>query len=66
MIQTQQQENNLQLLPVRLAHIYALASLPYYHRDPFDRLLIAQANIEDMSFVSVDDNIADYPVKLLT
>ena len=66
MIQTQQQENNLQLLPIRLTHIYALADLPHYHRDPFDRLLIAQANIEDMSFVSVDGNIADYPVKLIT
>jgi len=65
-IKTQQQDNNLQLLPIKLAHIYALASLPLHHRDPFDRLLIAQATVEELSFVTVDGCIADYSVKLIT
>ena len=66
MIETQQKENGLQLLPIKLAHIYTLAHLPHHHRDPFDRLLIAQATVEDMSFVTVDGHIADYPIKLVT
>ncbi len=65
MIKTQQQDNDLQLLPIKLAHIYALAQLPFHHRDPFDRLLIAQVMVEEMSFVSVDDCIADYPINVV-
>jgi PIN domain nuclease of toxin-antitoxin system len=66
MIETQQQDNDLQLLPIKLAHIYALAQLPFHHRDPFDRLLIAQAMDEEMSFVSVDGCIADYSVDVVS
>jgi PIN domain nuclease of toxin-antitoxin system len=42
-ISRQQQVNSLQILPIELAHIFALEQLPNHHRDPFDRLLIAQA-----------------------
>lgn len=66
MIQTQQEENDLQLLPIKLVHIYTLANLPYHHKDPFDRLLIAQAIVEEMSFVTMDGTIVDYSVKLIT
>ena len=65
-IETQQQENDLQLLSIKLSHIYALAQLPHHHRDPFDRLLIAQAIVEEMSVISVDGHFAEYPVKLVT
>src|SRR5438067_10689879 len=41
-----QQSNNLQVLPVELAHVLALDTLPTHHKDPFDRLLIAQAKVE--------------------
>src|ERR1700710_2347815 len=46
-IQWQQQNNLVQVLPVALQHIFTLESLPQYHRDPFDRILIAQAQVED-------------------
>lgn len=65
LIGNQQRTNNLQILPVRLAHVWALDSLPLHHRDPFDRLLIAQANVEDAFLVSRDEAFSDYPVKLL-
>lgn len=41
-IERQQQVNELQILPIELTHIFALDGLPNHHRDPFDRLLIAQ------------------------
>ena len=45
-IERQRQRNNARLLPIELAHIFALADLEHHHRDPFDRLLIAQARVE--------------------
>ncbi|BAT53381.1 hypothetical protein NOS3756_23410 [Nostoc sp. NIES-3756] len=46
LIESQQRINNLQILPIELSHIYALDGLPNYHRDPFDRIVIAQAIVE--------------------
>ena len=62
----QQQTNNLQLLPVTLAHVLALDALPLHHRDPFDRLLIAQANAQNCALLSADSQFAGYAVKLLS
>ena len=64
-IERQQKRNNAQLLPIELAHIYALGDLEHHHRDPFDRLLIAQARVEDADLVTHDRVIADYTVKVL-
>jgi PIN domain nuclease of toxin-antitoxin system len=49
-LKTQQVENNLQVLTIDLNHIWSLENLPNHHRDPFDRLLIAQAQTEGMTF----------------
>jgi PIN domain nuclease of toxin-antitoxin system len=49
------------ILPVRLEHIAALEKLPVRHRDPFDRLLIAQAVSGELPLVSADQAIAKYP-----
>ncbi|MEH2008761.1 type II toxin-antitoxin system VapC family toxin [Nostoc sp.] len=62
-IETQQRVNNLQLLPIELTHIYALEALPSYHRDPFDRILIAQAIVEKMTLLSIDTIFDAYPVQ---
>jgi PIN domain nuclease of toxin-antitoxin system len=53
--------------PVALAmrHAYAVESLPRYHRDPFDRMLIAQAHLEGMTIVTSDRAIRRYPVAVL-
>ena len=64
LVRLHQVENRVQVLPVQAAHVYALRGLPPIHRDPFDRLLVAQANVEDASLVSGDDVIARYPVRV--
>ena len=55
----------MQLLPVQLAHVLAVESLPPIHRDPFDRLLIGQAIAEGATFVTADSMIAHYSVPIL-
>jgi len=65
MIQTQQRDNNLTILPVQLSHIYALQSIPFHHNDPFDRLLLAQAIFEEMTFVSADNQLSQYSVEIV-
>lgn len=62
MIETQQRDNDLKLLPITLQHIYTLADLENYHQDPFDRLLIAQATVESMPLITVDSKIMRYPI----
>jgi PIN domain nuclease of toxin-antitoxin system len=64
-IADQQRENELVLLPITLQHILALGSLPPHHRDPFDRLIIAQAVQENATLVSVDPIFSQYRVSLL-
>ncbi|MCW5206806.1 type II toxin-antitoxin system VapC family toxin [Desulfobulbus sp. F5] len=63
---TQVRENGLIILPIELAHIYALGQLPCHHSDPFDRLLIAQARIESMVLVTVDQKISMYDLETLS
>ena len=48
-------------LAIRTAHIRALAGLPELHKDPFDRLLIAQAVVEGIALLTVDATVARYP-----
>lgn len=64
-IAEQQQINGLQILPVQLSHAVYLENLPFHHNDPFDRLLISQAIVENMTLVSADGKFGKYPVKLL-
>ena len=61
-IAEQQKMNGLQLLPIELRHVLALDSLPDHHKDPFDRLLIAQAKAEGLTLITNDPVIAKYPV----
>jgi PIN domain nuclease of toxin-antitoxin system len=49
------------ILPVRLEHISALEKLPPRHRDPFDRLLMAQASADELTLVTADEAIRRYP-----
>ena len=52
-------------LPLAMAHASALKELPPVHRDPFDRLLIAQARVEGLTLVTADRVLDDYDVRLL-
>jgi len=64
-IEDHRKTNNIEILPVLLPHIFGLQNFPMHHKDPFDRLLIAQANVENVSVVTNDPAFALYPVKLL-
>jgi PIN domain nuclease of toxin-antitoxin system len=52
-------------LPIRATHVSALAALPMVHKDPFDRILIAQAVAEGLDFVTNDEQISTYPVRTI-
>jgi len=52
-------------LPVRIHHASTLLKLPFYHRDPFDRMLIAQAIAEDLTIITADKKFRKYGVRLL-
>ena len=65
LVETQQQINDLQILPIELTHIFGLERLLSHHRDPFDRLLIAQAIVTQMPIVSIDGVFDRYPVQRL-
>lgn len=53
------------VLTISMKHVLADHDLPTHHSDPFDRLLIAQAIIEDLSLISNDAKLANYPVTVL-
>lgn len=57
--------NQITVLPIKVIHLEAVSSLPLHHRDPFDRLLIAQAIVEQISIVSADRMFDHYDVKRL-
>ena len=64
LIESQQNINKLQILPISLDHIFMLENLPMYHHDPFDRLLISQAIEDKLLLVSKDNAFSDYDVNL--
>lgn len=55
----------VRLLPIHPEHLYAMESLPWHHRDPFDRLLISQALCESMTVLGRDSSWASYGVRLV-
>jgi PIN domain nuclease of toxin-antitoxin system len=57
--------NNFEVLPIKLSHAVHVYALPDHHRDPFDRLLISQAQLEDLSLITADAQIANYEVKTI-
>jgi len=57
--------NSFHLLSITLAHIAAVEGLPFHHRDPFDRLLVAQARHETMTLVSRDPSLKGYGVSVI-
>ena len=54
--------NNIEILPINLQHLIVLTKLPLHHRDPFDRLLIAQAIAEEVPIISIDKKFDLYEV----
>ena len=62
-MENRMRKNAFKPLPVTLAHTCRLAHLPFHHRDPFDRLLVAQALEEDLPLLSVDAILSDYGIQ---
>ncbi len=61
-LEKQMEKNRIALLPIRMAHLSELQGLPPLHRDPFDRMLIAQARAEKMRLLSADARMREYGV----
>lgn len=57
--------NRIGALPISIPHIHGLEGLPSHHRDPFDRMLVAQARVDEMPILSCDPKIAQYPVSVI-
>lgn len=62
-IDEQLRENTIVLLDIKTAHAGIIADLPFHHRDPFDRLIIAQAKGENFPIISRDARFDDYGIK---
>jgi PIN domain nuclease of toxin-antitoxin system len=65
LVESERQTNGIQVLSVGLEHVLALDALPALHKDPFDRLLVAQANVEGACLITRDPVFSSYSVKLL-
>jgi PIN domain nuclease of toxin-antitoxin system len=64
-IDEQLEANAFGVLPIHLRHALVIAGLPDLHRDPFDRMLVAQAMSEEISILSGDQHVAAYPVDVV-
>ena len=64
-IQEEMRINAVQWLPVEMQHCVQLTKLPFHHRDPFDRMLIAQALAEDLQLLSRDGRLSAYEIQLI-
>jgi len=58
-------KNAFRMLPVHLGHALRVRALPGHHRDPFDRLLVAQSILEGLPILSADPQVAFYPVEVV-
>jgi PIN domain nuclease of toxin-antitoxin system len=59
------EQNQFGVLGISTGHLSRLLGLPNIHKDPFDRILVAQATAESLTIVTTDSNIARYPVTVL-
>lgn len=57
--------NGIDSLPVELTHALHVSALPVIHRDPFDRLLVAQAQVENLPIITADPQISRYDVETI-
>ena len=58
-------KNGLQILAIETTHIYALKNLPAHHNDPFDRLILTQAQTENLTLISADSVFKHYDVECI-
>ncbi len=58
-------KTNVQVLPIQMTHVLRLERMPLHHRDPFDRILIAQSLEEGFPILTADPLLKDYPAALI-
>ena len=58
-------ENRIEILPIKLDHLLVFEQLPMHHRDPFDRMLIAQGIKENLPIITPDPLFGRYPVRII-
>jgi PIN domain nuclease of toxin-antitoxin system len=61
-VQNSAAQDHIEIVPIRIEHAAALQTLPLLHRDPFDRILIVQSQIEKLSILTADPAIRNYAV----
>lgn len=64
-LEREMRRNRLSPLPIQPAHVLRVPTLPAIHKDPFDRLLIAQAQVENLPLITADPEIKRYPVLVI-
>ena len=64
-VPSRMKSSGVDALALQHSHALAVANLPMHHHDPFDRLLIAQAQVEEVAILTADRRFADYDVRLL-
>ena len=57
-------QNRFEILPISLSHALRVSRLPNHHKDPFDRMLVAQAQVEKVTILTGDAQIARYPIRV--
>ena len=62
---TQLDKQSIEILGISPGHVLQAAVLPFHHRDPFDRMLVAQTQVEFMHLISYDPSFASYGVRML-
>ncbi len=65
LLSAQIEDNEIKLLPIEKNHLKELVRLPFYHRDPFDRLIISQGIAENLPILTCDRLFNDYPIDKL-
>lgn len=63
-ISRQLSANSIESLPIQMSHALQTFALPLHHRDPFDRIIVAQAQLEKMTVLSSDPQIARYDIRV--
>jgi len=56
--------NRFEVLPISISHALRVSRLPNHHKDPFDRMLVAQAQVEKVTILTSDAQIARYPIRV--
>lgn len=59
------EQNDIAILPIQIPHLFKVINLDFHHRDPFDRLIIAQGLVEQMPVITNDAAFNKYPVQLI-